>query len=210
MACGVTKRYGHTTVLDGIDLTITAGEWVGLIGPSGSGKTTMLAILGGLLDPDTGSVGVEPAVDGHADVGRHVAWILQTTNILGGRSVIDNAALGALADGASETEAAERAVAALVRVGLGHTLDHKAKTLSGGERQRLAVARALSSSRRFVLADEPTGQLDRATSETVIAQMRQGLVGVGVLLATHDHLVRQYCDRVVVLADGALTSFDEP
>lgn len=197
----IVKSYDGRTVLDGVDVTVATGEWVGLIGPSGSGKTTLLSIVGGLLAADRGHVeflgsrSTEP-----------VAWVLQTTNALGRRSVRDNAALGGLSDGLPEPLAAERAEHVLAQLGLAEMLEAPAGTLSGGERQRLAIARALTSTRPFLLADEPTGQLDRDTSARVVERMRDASGAVGVLLATHDTELHRWCDRILRLVDGRLVS----
>lgn len=204
-AVDVCKSYDGRSVLHGVSVDVEIGEWVALIGPSGSGKTTMLSIAGGLLEPDGGSVAVVRRQGDASPAAPHVAWVLQTTNALGNRSVLDNAAIGGLADGFRAGEAASRANEVLARLGLGSLAQERARTLSGGERQRLSIARALTSARRFLLADEPTGQLDRVTSDRVVEQMRGATTDVGVLLATHDPHLLRWCDTVVPMG-GARTN----
>lgn len=197
-------------VLDGATLTVHQGESVAVLGPSGSGKSTMLSVLGGLVTPTRGDVAVEDDVaartvtDG-AGLREACAWVLQTVNALPERSAQDNVALGALARGGSRREAAALAADLLVEVGLGHRRATPARALSGGELQRVVVARALASGRPFLLADEPTGQLDRSTSSTVLAALLRGGAGpdrAGVVVVTHDPEVAQRCDRTVRIEDG--------
>jgi ABC-type antimicrobial peptide transport system, ATPase component len=151
-------------------------------GPSGSGKSTLLAILGGVLPPTSGEVFME------SEEAYPFAWILQTLNALGARSVLSNAALLARLDGASTSEALARANEQLVRVGIGDLANNRARELSGGELQRLAVARALASSRSIVLADEPTNQLDRGNARHVMRALvdEAAVRGRCVIIVTHD------------------------
>jgi putative ABC transport system ATP-binding protein/lipoprotein-releasing system ATP-binding protein len=204
-AVGVSHSFRDGRVLDEVSLEVAQGEWVALMGPSGSGKTTLLSILGGMLRPQGGHACVQwpSGVETHA--ASWVAWVLQTTTALGRRSVLDNAALGGLSDGLGSSLAADRAAETLDRLGLMGRADHRARDLSGGELQRLSIARALSSTRPFLLADEPTGQIDQSTSQEVIRAMRDACVDVGVLIATHDRLVAHECDRVLTLVDGRIS-----
>lgn len=202
VASGISHSYGPLTVLDDVSLTVSTGEWIALVGPSGSGKTTLLSIIGGLQRADEGDIAVV------CDQGRpgpvQVAWVLQTTTALGRRSTLDNAAVGGLSAGASSSTAARDAREMLARVGLNEHADAPARTLSGGEKQRLAIARALCQGRPFLLADEPTGQLDAATSAAVITSMRDATTEVGVILATHDRRLQSWCDRMLALDGGTL------
>jgi ABC-type lipoprotein export system ATPase subunit len=189
-------------VLAGAELMVPMGRTVAISGPSGSGKTTLLALLGGLLRPREGHVRVEGARP--ETPAENVAWVLQTVNVLPDRSVLDNAALGAFGDGANLGSARERAREALGQVGLGPLVDRPIRTLSGGETQRVVIARALCSLRPFILADEPTGQLDRRTTDGVLESLLTDTHGKGVVIVTHDPTVAHRCDRTVYLVDGAL------
>ncbi len=198
-AQGLTHAFGTRTVLAGVNLQLRMGEAVAIRGPSGSGKTTLVAILGGLLVPDVGRVV------------RHVdhMWVLQTTNALPSRTALDNVALGPLAEGLSRNESNRRARAAIGAEGLEARAHLVARRLSCGELQRVSVARALASNRGLVLADEPTGQLDAATAETV-ADALVGLVKHerALVIATHDPIVASRCHHVLDLVDGTLCSVD--
>lgn len=192
-------------VLDGATFAVRAGESVAVLGPSGSGKSTLLSILGGLLAPDSGTVGLVHSDEPDADVERgstlHAcAWVLQTTNVLPERTARDNVALAGLARGLPRAAACELADDALAEVGLGDRADAAARLLSGGELQRVVVARALASGRPFVLADEPTGQLDARTSGVVLDALlaaRATSGDVGLVVVTHDGAVAERCDRTV-------------
>ncbi len=199
--------------VDGISLTVSAGEFVGLYGPSGSGKTTLLLLCAGLLAPDSGSI----EFDEH-DITRlstaqsaayrlhDVGFVFQTFHLIGGASVLNNAAIKLLADGYSLREARRRAQPWLERVGLGARAEHTPEQLSMGERQRVAIARALVNQPRLLLTDEPTGNLDSKRSEETLRLLRdicheRQIPG---LLVTHDPLASQFVDRVHTLRDGGL------
>lgn len=208
----VTYRYpgADRPVIAGVTFDVACGEFVALLGPSGSGKTTLMSLIGGLLLPEKGELAIldEGATPGgplwRRDPVDAVAWVLQTTNVLPDRTVADNVALGCYADGHSWRSAHERAAAELGTVGLQHRQSHLARQLSGGEVQRLAVARALSSSRPVILADEPTGQLDHHTTGRVLNALLSHSHGRTVIVVTHDNEVAARCDRVFVMRDGAL------
>ncbi|MFJ4232778.1 ABC transporter ATP-binding protein [Cellulosimicrobium cellulans] len=197
-------------VLDGATIEVGQGESVAVLGPSGSGKSTLLSVLGGLVRPSRGQVLLErddgtrtPAEAAHLRAS--CAWVLQTVNVLPERTAVANVALGALARGSARHEARELAVRLLREVGLGHRTTTAARSLSGGELQRVVVARALASGRPFLLADEPTGQLDRTTSREILAAMlgpRVGVVRTGVVVVTHDPEVAERCDVTVRIEDG--------
>ncbi len=197
-------------VLDGATIEVGQGESVAVLGPSGSGKSTLLSVLGGLVRPSRGQVelerddGVRVAVEG-VHLRASCAWVLQTVNVLPERSAAANVAWGALARGRARHEARELAVHLLGEVGLGHRVGTAARSLSGGELQRVVVARAIASGRPFLLADEPTGQLDRATSREILAAMldlRVGADRTGVVVVTHDPEVAERCDATVRIEDG--------
>jgi len=201
VADSVEVRYPRAArqVLAGADLTVDEGETVAIIGPSGSGKSTLLSVLGGLVRPTGGEVRVEGTDDGPRDVS---AWVLQTVNVLPERSVLDNVTLGGLAQGLTRVDAEIDAAARLDAVGLGARLADPVRVLSGGEVQRVVIARALASGRPFILADEPTGQLDRATSAVVLDALFTTAGGAAVVVVTHDSEVAARCGRVARIEDG--------
>jgi ABC-type lipoprotein export system ATPase subunit len=202
----VVVRYPRTDrdVLAGASLTVDAGESVAVLGPSGSGKSTMLSVLGGLVRPAVGAAYVDaaPPAPRLRDV---TSWVLQTTNALPERSALDNVALAALTRGVSRPAAHAQARERLAQVGLAARADDPARVLSGGELQRVVIARALAGGRPFVLADEPTGQLDHATSMVVLDALLEGAAGAsgtGVVVVTHDPEVAARCTRTVRIEDG--------
>ena len=200
----VTHGFGERVLLRNLDFESAIGESVAIVGPSGSGKSTFLAILGGLLKPDSGTVGVLGR-EGLAPHDSYASWVPQNARLFGGRSVLHNIALGAQAASDSWQEASRRAHAALSGVGLQHLHHAPARTLSGGEAQRVAVARALAGDRPFVLADEPTGQLDRRTTQEVAdVLLRKHSPVRGVVVVTHDLELAARCDRILHLAEGRL------
>ncbi len=215
---GVGRTYnlgdgGTLNVLHGIDLDVRAGEIVGLIGPSGSGKSSLLHAAGLLEKPTEGRVLLD-GVDcgGLSEKARTrlrlglIGFVYQFHHLLAEFSALDNVALPQEIAGASKAAARERAGALLAHLGLGARLQHQPAQLSGGEQQRVAVARALANSPRLILADEPTGNLDPATSAQVF-QSLFGLVreqGVAALIATHNMELAGYMDRVFALRDGRL------
>jgi len=204
---GVTHSYEDHLVLKHLDLELKGGEALAVIGPSGSGKTTLLSILGLLLPPTSGQIEVDgEVVERRPDLRLHLySWVFQTVNTLGRRTALENVALAALSRGVSRKEASQNASEALDRVGLLDYSHRPAYTLSGGELQRLCVARAIVVRPAFVLADEPTGQLDARTSSKVAdALLAKRPGGVGTVIATHDIEIANSCDRVLSLRDGVL------
>jgi len=205
---GVSFRYPGAAIdtIREVSATFIAdGSVNAVVAPSGAGKTTLLAILGGLLSPSSGLV--TASVAGHLVHPTQVAaWILQTTNSLPRRSVLDNALLPLLACGTDLVAASARASAQLEALGLSSVQDQQARTLSGGELQRLSIARALLSDLPFLLADEPTGQLDDATTDHVVATMLNAVQAsrATLLLVTHDRRLARASDRILRLDGGRL------
>ncbi|MFC4357479.1 ABC transporter ATP-binding protein [Halobium salinum] len=213
-ADGVVKRYqtgGETlTALKGIDLAIEPGEFLSVMGPSGSGKSTLLNLLGLLDTPTEGVVTLDGTdVTTFSDRERTdarkrtIGFVFQNFYLISTLTAVENVEVPRLLDRDPETRARARDL--LQRVGLGDRLDHRPDQLSGGQKQRVAIARALVNEPRVVLADEPTGNLDRATGRTVLEQFREVCgEGVAVVAVTHDNVVTEYTDRDVTLVDGEL------
>ncbi len=200
-------------VLRGVDLDVRAGEIVGLIGPSGSGKSSLLHAAGLLEHPDGGSIridGADCAELNDAERTRvrlfQLGFVYQFHHLLPEFSALDNVALPMRIGGVALAEARTRATDLLGRLGLAERMEHQPAQMSGGEQQRVAVARALANRPRLLLADEPTGNLDPATSKAVF-QALHDLVrdqGVAALIATHNMELAGYMDRVFALKDGHL------
>jgi putative ABC transport system ATP-binding protein len=210
--------YGGEPVraVDGVSLTVRAGEMVALYGPSGSGKTTLLLMIATLLAPTSGTVligGREASSLSEREASRfrltQLGFIRQSFDLLPGVSAIDNSILKLL--GSMRWRQAQREIEPLlVRLGLGERLRHRAETLSMGERQRVMIARALSTNPRLLLADEPTGSLDTQRGREVLELLRELCRewGVAVVLVSHDPMAAQYADRVLALRDGRLSDYD--
>ncbi|NLD78258.1 MAG: ABC transporter ATP-binding protein [Acidimicrobiales bacterium] len=197
----VVFRYGDRVILDGFDSTLREGSLVGLVGPSGVGKSTLLGLISGELRAEHGSV-CYPDLPGGPDhlLAASIGWIMQTTNVFGNRTVLDNVLLPAWIGGSSRTEAAASARDALAQVGLESFEERRCASLSGGERQRVAMARALAGDNPVVLADEPTASLDRANRDQLADLLVAAAAsGVLVVVATHDPAVAARCDDVIEL-----------
>jgi lipoprotein-releasing system ATP-binding protein len=204
---GVSHRYGNgPAVLRDIDLEVGPDETVAIVGPSGSGKTTLLSILGGLLRPTEGEVTLDGLLVGRQGLPPgSLSWVFQTINLLGRRTALENVAIGLYAVGYGRAEAGGAATAMLGVVGLAELAQQPAMRLSGGEAQRAGIARALVGGPRFVLADEPTGQLDRSNSELVAGVLFSARpAGTSVVAATHDPLIAGKCGRRYTIVDGRL------
>ncbi len=204
---------GSVNVLRGISLTIPAGETVSLVGPSGSGKSTLMMIIGGLERPSIGSIRVAGAdfarldEDGLARFRRdHLGIVFQSFHLVPTMNALENVAIPLELAGRRDAFAA--AEAGLVAVGLSHRLLHYPGQLSGGEQQRVAIARAFAAAPELLLADEPTGNLDRATGHLIIDLLFRLAAdqGTTLLLITHDSELAQRCGRVIEMADGLITA----
>ena len=209
----VTRRYdaagGPVVALDAVSLSVEEGSFVAVMGPSGSGKSTLLNVVGLLDAPDEGRirVGDEDVTD--TDVGERtrirketVGFVFQDFHLIPTLSAAENVAVPTIFDADPKRD---RAADLLGRVGLGDRLDHTPNELSGGQKQRVAIARSLINRPSIVLADEPTGNLDRDTGERILDTLT-GVTdrGVSVVAVTHDPAVAAYADRTVELEDGAI------
>ena len=203
--------------LRSVDLSIEQGEYISIMGPSGSGKSTLLNVLGLLDEPTSGSyvldgVDVRAAVDSERTAlrGRKIGFVFQAFHLLRHRSVVENVMTALLYNGYPRKDRRQAAESALERVGMGHRMTQTPDTLSGGERQRVAIARAIVSEPSLLLADEPTGNLDTQTSESVLAvfdDLRRD--GLTLIVVTHDAQVSAHAERQVGMIDGIMTEVEK-
>lgn len=201
-------------ILKNIDLTIHSGELVAIVGSSGSGKSTLLHMLGGLDTPSEGNVWInEQSLPSLGDSelarlrNRHLGFVYQFHHLMADFSALENVMMPMLIQGITKSEAQDRAATMLQAVGLTHRIAHRPAALSGGERQRVAIARALVNQPDLVLADEPTGNLDQKTTESIfelIQQLNQEQ-HTAFLLVTHDLALAEKMSRRLKMQDGVLT-----
>ena len=200
--------------LQGVDITIRRNEFVAIMGPSGSGKSTLMNLIGCLDTPSEGEYWLngyrvsELDDDALARIrNKEIGFVFQTFNLLPRATALANVELPMVYAGASGRERRERAKDALTSVGLGDRMGHKPNELSGGQRQRVAIARALVNRPSILLADEPTGNLDSATSEEIMVLLntlhRQGQT---IILVTHEHDIAAHAKRQIILRDGKVSS----
>lgn len=215
----LVKTYGvgeaETRVLRGLSLRLDKGELAALLGPSGSGKSTLLTILGTLMQPTSGShtmLGVDLTTAGDRALtdfrNRHIGFVFQFHNLLPDFTALENVIFPtAVREGRETATARARGRDLLARMGLADRVDFPSTNLSGGQKQRVAVARALMNSPQLVLADEPTGNLDRASAVQVmdlIGQINRE-EGTTFLISTHDEKIAATCRRQIVVGDGLVT-----
>jgi len=215
-ARGLSRSFSPgKALLDRIDLTVAAGEWVAIVGESGSGKSTLLNVIAGLDRPDAGEVRLDGKVVDYGDDDslalwrrRHLGFVFQAFHLLPYLTVAENVALPLALLGTGARARGERASAVLASVGLGGLEARRPATLSGGEMQRAAIARALAHSPRLLLADEPTGNLDESAAGAVLDCLGDAVkrAGAAALMVTHSRLAAARADRVLRLAGGKLAS----
>ncbi len=218
---GLSKVYGEgeseVRALDGVDLVVRRGEYVAIIGQSGSGKSTLLNQLGCLDAPTSGKYFLEGLDVSRLDDrqqsvlrNRQIGFIFQSFNLIPRTSAVENVELPLIYAGVSRRRRRERALAALALVGLSERTRNRPNELSGGQQQRVAVARALVTAPALLLADEPTGNLDSASTADVL-DLFDGLHEAGrtIVLITHDDEVAERADRVVVVTDGRLAEREQ-
>ena len=219
VAAGIRKTFvqggRELAVLRQVDLAVARGERLAIVGRSGSGKSTLLHILAGLSEPDAGSVTVMDAPLTTVGAGerarlrnRCMGFVYQFHHLLPEFTALENVAMPLLVGGSRFVEAAARAEQLLASVELDSRASHRPHELSGGERQRVAVARALATSPAVVLADEPTGNLDRESAEGVLAAMVELAAshGTAFVVVTHDEEIAAGAERSLTLVDGELTA----
>jgi putative ABC transport system ATP-binding protein len=215
---GVTKDYhlGKTVIhaLRGVDFSVSAGDFVSIVGPSGCGKTTLLNIIGCIDKPTAGEVvigGVDTSTfddDREADTRlSSIGFIFQSFNLVGVLDVRENIEFPLILAKVPKAERTRRVDRLVELVGLGEFVKHKPDELSGGQRQRVAIARALVNSPSIVIADEPTANLDSATSTTIMEAMKRlnDEEKVTFIFSTHNELIERYAKRVLTIKDGLIT-----
>lgn len=219
-ARSLTKSYGTTHALAGVDLTVHRGESVAIMGASGSGKTTLLHVLAGIITPDAGSVTFQPTtghpveVSGLGESARsrlrreRFGFVFQQGLLIPELTAVENVALASMINGVKRADAVAHAASWLAALGLAGMEDRRIGELSGGQAQRVAIARAQATGADLVFADEPTGALDSHTSQDVMNALLWSTTGQGrtLLVVTHDPEVAARCSRVVAVSDGRVVS----
>jgi len=218
-AQGVTRNLNLGThvvhALRGVDLTIYANEMVGIIGPSGSGKSTLLGIIGGLDSPTDGTIEIDGIDVTRMSEGQltdirnqKIGFVFQFFNLIPTLTALENVALPIEFAQAPRHKPFNRARELLEMLGLGDRFDHRPNEVSGGQQQRVAIARALANDPPLLLADEPTGNLDTHSGETVLQALKtiRAENGTTIVLVTHDHSLALQMDRVLTLVDGKIVS----
>lgn len=214
----LTKSYGTTHALAGVDLTILRGESVAIMGASGSGKTTLLHVLAGIITPDSGSVSFQPSAGDPVDVAglgesarsrlrrERFGFVFQQGLLIPELTAVENVALASMINGVSRADAVAHAASWLAALGLAGMEDRRIGELSGGQAQRVAIARAQATGADLVFADEPTGALDSTTSHEVMDALLWSTTGQGrtLLVVTHDPDVAARCSRTVAVRDGRI------
>jgi putative ABC transport system ATP-binding protein len=203
--------------LRGVDLVVPRGEYLSIMGASGSGKSTLMNLLGCLDRPTSGAYLLEGedvarmSDDQLSRVrGRRIGFVFQAFNLISELTVVENVEVPLFYQGISRATRRARAVAQLERVGLGNRLGHRPSELSGGQQQRVAIARALVTSPSILMADEPTGNLDSSTGESILRLFEElHAEGMTLIMVTHDDRIADRCERVVRLRDG-LVEIDRP
>jgi putative ABC transport system ATP-binding protein len=219
----VVKTYGSNgnkvTALRGIDLDVRTGELMMLVGPSGCGKTTLISVIAGILDQDSGSCTVFGEDLLHMSPrfktkfrGRNIGFVFQQFNLIPSLTAAENVAVPLLINGHPRRAAVERAADTLEKVGLGDRVKSMPRQLSGGQQQRVAIARALVHGPKLIVCDEPTSALDHATGQRVMELMREVALGDdrSLVIVTHDARIFEYADRIARMDDGQVIGIEEP
>ena len=204
----------ETTALNNVNVEVEPGEFIAVMGPSGCGKSTLLNVLGMLDTPDSGSYEfagenvADYAESKLADIRKQsIGFIFQSFNLVDELTVAENVTLPLLYQGVPKKEREERVQAVLERVGIAHRADHRPQQLSGGQQQRVAVARAVITNPKLILADEPTGNLDSANGEEVLDLLNQlNNDGTTIIMVTHDPSHADHASRIVNMLDGRILS----
>jgi ABC-type lipoprotein export system ATPase subunit len=211
----LSKKYGDLEVVKGVSLAVNEGEFVCLVGKSGCGKTTLLSLLSGLEKPTKGKVNLDgreittSSEDELALFRRdNVGFIFQSFNLIPTLSAWENVALPLFPIRMTGEERRRRATELLVKMELGHRVDHLPSALSGGEKQRVAIARALINNPKIIFADEPTGNLDSGTGEAIMSILNKlhNEEGVAILMVTHEDELAKTANRLIRMKDGEISS----
>ena len=209
----ITKKYDNGTVaLDNVSLTIKEGEMIAIMGASGSGKTTLLNIIG-CMDNATAGTYLMNGIDVTALKGEklhkfrceHISFVFQNFALIDDYTALENVEVPLVAKGVRRSERKKRALAAMKTLGIDTLAKNKPTKMSGGQQQRIAIARAIVSDNELILADEPTGALDKNTGLALMETLRQlNKAGKTVLIVTHDSHIASFCDRTVYIEDGMI------